>query len=54
MLERKIGCIPVLDKNRRIVDLLFWSKVFKAPSVDIDTESDFILAQALLMRGSYQ
>ena len=54
ILERNISCIPVLDEDRQIVDLLFWGKVLKAPSVDIDNESDFIIAQALLMRGSFQ
>jgi len=54
ILERNIACVPVLDGERRVVDLLFWSKIFKAPSVDIDNESDFVIAQALLMRGSFQ
>jgi len=54
MLERNIGCIPVVDPGRRIVDLLFWGRVFKAPSVDIDTESDLIVAEAMLARGMFQ
>ena len=29
MLDRNIACIPVLDKNHRIVDLLFWGQVFQ-------------------------
>jgi CMP-N-acetylneuraminic acid synthetase len=53
MLERNIACIPVLDEDRRIVDLLFWGKIFKALSVDIDNESDFIMAQALLAHGAW-
>ena len=28
MLARNISCIPVLDGDRRIVDLLFWESVF--------------------------
>ena len=54
MLERNIACIPVADEHGRIVDLLFWGQIFKAPSVDIDTESDLIVAQALLARGAFQ
>lgn len=54
ILERNIACIPVLDESQQIIDLLFWGKIFKAPSVDIDNESDFIIAQALLMRGAFQ
>jgi CBS domain-containing protein len=54
ILERNIACIPVVDQDRRVVDLLFWGKIFKTPSVDIDNESDFIIAQALLMRGAFQ
>jgi CMP-N,N'-diacetyllegionaminic acid synthase len=52
MLERNIACIPVVDEGGRIVDLLFWGQVFKAPLVDIDTESDLIVAEALLARGA--
>jgi dTDP-glucose pyrophosphorylase len=29
MLERKFACIPVLDGDGRIVDLLFWEQVFR-------------------------
>lgn len=29
MLERKFACIPVLDEDRRIVELLFWGQVFQ-------------------------
>ena len=54
MLKRNIACIPVLDNHQHIVNLLFWSQVFAAPSVDIDDESDFIIAEALLTRGVFQ
>ncbi len=54
MLERNIACIPVVDAQGRIVDLLFLGQVFKAPSVDIDTESDLIVAEALVTRGVLQ
>jgi dTDP-glucose pyrophosphorylase len=29
MLERNFACIPVLDEDRRIVELLFWGQVFQ-------------------------
>ncbi len=54
MLERNIACIPVVDDQGRIVDLLFLGQVFKSPSVDIDTESDLTVAEALLARGVFQ
>ncbi len=54
MLERNIACIPVVDDQDRIVDLLFLGQVFKSPSVDIDTESDLTVAEALLARGVFQ
>jgi CBS domain-containing protein len=54
MLERNIACIPVVDDKGRIIDLLFMGQVFKSPSVDIDTESDLTVAEALLARGVFQ
>ena len=29
MLDRNIACVPVLDAERRVIDLLFWSRVFR-------------------------
>jgi dTDP-glucose pyrophosphorylase len=29
MLEETIGCVPVVDKNNRVVDLLFWENVLE-------------------------
>jgi CBS domain-containing protein len=54
MLERNIACIPVVDEEMRIVDLLFFGQVFQAPAVNIDTESDLIVAEALLARELIQ
>jgi predicted transcriptional regulator len=54
MLERNIACIPVIGHDGRIVDLLFWGQVFKVSSVDIDTESDLVVAEALLARGAFK
>lgn len=34
MLKKHIGCIPVVDKNHLIVDLLFWENLFGEDSVD--------------------
>ena len=28
MIEQEIGCVPVVDDEDRVVDLLFWERVF--------------------------
>ncbi len=35
MLKKRIGCIPVVDQNHLIVDLLFWEKLFGEESIGI-------------------
>jgi dTDP-glucose pyrophosphorylase len=33
MLEHNIGCVPVLNHNRQITNLLFWERVFQDESI---------------------
>jgi dTDP-glucose pyrophosphorylase len=48
MLERRISCVPVLDGNGRVIDLLFWAAVFSGAATP---KLEIVDAPVVIMAG---
>jgi len=49
MLEKKIECVPVVNENDKIIELLFWNQLFGEPVVDEHKKQ--INASVVIMAG---